>query len=528
MKIDARLTFEKIRFDQETNAHLVLSITAPALEGSKRPSLCIVPVIDVSPSMEMPPTKLAYAKKSLLKLIDHLGPNDYCGLVSFSSLAQVVAKPVKMTAEAKEDLKRKVGGLHTSGGTNIADALLTGLSVANNMDLSAEVITRVVLFTDGAANTGVATTPEAILSLVSPNKGIASVSAFGYGTDAQQTLLGDMAKSGNGNYAFVQNPDDALSAFGKELGGLLSTYATNLTLELSALAGHEIEQVVSDVEAEEDLGSLMIKIPDILADEVRNIVVAVKFKEQKNAFPREVNVFDVKLGYDILDPNLHKAHKDLECKAKVQFVKPGEEQTKVDPELDNIVALAQIVRAQVEAEEFAKQGNYAQAGSVLTSVSHSIGTRGLAILSGVAQNLGDKYATFTSYNDSSSYLNSFSRGATRGMSVSSYDSAAAADLTSAGVLLSNASQASVAASFSAPTVPPAVVDLGGVANGSILGGSVTTSAGHLNIAGGSTGGGNSPILSWAGTPIQADPKAVVLKKPEKASKRKIKQKSVRW
>ena len=91
MKIDSRLTFTKVPFDQETEAHLVVDITAPAVSiEDQRPPLCIVPLIDVSPSMEWG-NKIGYAKRSLLKLIDHLSANDYCGLVSFpvAGLAQL-------------------------------------------------------------------------------------------------------------------------------------------------------------------------------------------------------------------------------------------------------------------------------------------------------------------------------------------------------------------------------------------------------------------------------------------------------
>jgi Ca-activated chloride channel family protein len=532
MKIDARLTFDKVRYDQDADAHLVLSLTAPALSvEEKRPPLCIVPVIDVSPSMEGP--KLVYAKRSLIKLIDHLSANDYCGLVKFSHAAEIVAKPVRVTAEAKEDLKRKVGELTVSGSTNIADALLTGLSVANNMDLSVEVITRVILFTDGSANTGVATTPEGILALVAPNKGIASVSAFGYGADAQQNLLSDLAQKGNGNYAFVQNPDDALSAFGKELGGLLSTYATNLVLDLSPLVGHQITEVVSDVTVEDDdLGQVTIKIPDLLADETRNIVLAVKLKEQKNAFPREVNVFDVKVGYDVLDANCRKERKDLEAKAKVQFVKPGEEQTKADPELDKIVALAQIVRGQIEAEEHAKQGNFVQAQGIMRGVSGNISGRGLADLGIIAATVGDRMGSRSVYASSGSYLSSLQRGATRGLGVASYDLSAAKDLQTAGVVMSNASQTSTAESF---TQEDPVGD-GSTVSGADADGTVWANPSNFTLGNPTLGGSanNLPLLVvpslWQQQPQAVpEPKKAAPRTEKPVSRRKVKKsKSARW
>jgi len=520
MKIDASLTFNKVQFNQETEAHLVLNLQAPAVAvEDKRPPLCIIPLLDISGSMAG--EKLAYAKRSLIKLIDHLSANDYCGLVTFTNVAEVVAKPVRCTKEAKEDLKRKVGDLHACTSTNIADALLQGFGIVNSMDLAIEVILRVILFTDGAANEGPAKTPKDILALVKPNIGRASVSAFGYGFDAQQDFLLNLAKSGNGNYSFVQNPDDALSVFGKELGGLLSTYATGLVLEIAPLAGHQITQVVSDVDVDEDdLGQVSIRIPDILSEETRNLVLAIKLQSQKSALPRAVNVFDVKFGYDILDANLRKERKILEAKVKVQFVKEGEQDTVPDAALDRIVGLAQIVRAQIEAEEQAKQGNFAQAAGLMQSVSAHIGARGLVDLGAVANNIGACMGSSAAYVSNASYLTSMSRGATRGMG-GTYSVAANRDLKTAGVILSNEAQSNIAASFEAEdgdtevvvpfSPPPTTFDLPNV----VVPASITISS----------------VVDFNGSPLylEAAPSVGdIASLPGKFSKKKVSQKSKRW
>jgi len=446
MKIDANLTFNKVQFDQETEAHLVLSLTAPAVSiKDKRPPLCITPLVDISGSMEG--EKLVYAKRSLIKLLDHLSANDYCGLIAFSNDVQVVSKPVKCTVEAKEDLKRKVGDLRTAGSTNIADALLSGFELVSKMDLPVEAIIRVILFTDGAANVGPAIEPKDIVALVGPNIGNASVSAFGYGSDARQDFLLDLAKTGKGNYAFIQNPDDALSTFGKELEGLLSTYATNLVLDVTPLAGHRISQVVSDVTAEEDdLGQVTIRIPDVLSEETRNLVLAVKLQSQKNAFPRAVNVFDVKMGYDMLDANFHKEHQTIEAKVKVQFVKAEERDTAPNPDLDRIVGLAQIVRAQIEAEEQAKKGDFVAAAGVMSSIANNVKTRGLVDLGVMACGMGQRMASQSLYASNASYFASVQQGVTRSVG-GTYSADATHDLKTVGMSLSNAAQDSLMDSF---------------------------------------------------------------------------------
>lgn len=446
MQITSNFTHPKVQFDQETETHLVVEVTAPALEQSeKRSRLCIMPLVDVSGSMSG--LKLEYAKKSLIKLIDHLSPEDYCGLLSFTDTVTVLSEPKLCTSDFKTSLKRLVEGLEALYGTNIADALLEGYKVVNRMDLNASVISRVILFTDGAANVGSVTSSKDLLKLSQANQGIASASAFGYGSDVEQEFLLSLAKQSQGNYAFVQNPDDALAAFGKELGGLLSTYASNLTIEVSPKGGHAITKVVSDVDAEEgDLGEVTIKIPDILAEETRHIVLAVKTSGQKKAGPRAVNVVDVKLGYDVLDSNLKRKREAGSCTGKIQFVKEGDQTTAISEDLSKIVGLAEIVRAQLEAEELAEAGNYSAAASRMSSVSTSLRRRGLAALGNTADNIGCSVNSAGAYRGSSSYRASFSRGVTRGVG-GTYDAAASRELASYGVSLSTSTQDQVSHLF---------------------------------------------------------------------------------
>lgn len=515
MKVEAALTLEKIRHDQDTDAHLVLTLTAPAIEAqTKRPRLCVIPLIDVSPSMyENNGEKIAYAKRSVDKLIDHLAPTDYCGLVQFSMEAQVVQRPMKVTADNKAILKRAVADLRQGNATNIADALLKGLELGNKLDLPGDVIVRVVLFTDGVANRGPATDLAGLVKLLEANLGSCTASAFGYGADADQNLLGELAKKGSGNYAFVQNPDDALTAFGKELGGLLSTYATNLLLNIAAVGEHEITEIVSDVDSEEEkIGQgVRIKIPDILAEEVRHIVLGVKLKAQKgNGGPRPVNVFSVKAGWDILDANSKKERKGDEAKAKVQFVKEGEESKEPNADLAKVISLAQVVRAQLEAEEMAKKGNFSGAVQRMKVAARDLQHNGHAQAAYLADQVSSRLGSAQAYHDNGGYLRSVTTGGTRSMGGASYDASASADLQGFGLSMSNSMQTSTSNAFSAGAQvvqpPPGgqVWDLGGAAplGGAPLGGTVVGAGGLGPLASGASFTGHA-ILN--GVPLVQDP-----------------------
>lgn len=452
MKIEARSTFAKIRFDQEKDAHLVLTLTAPTLDNATpRPSICIIPCVDISGSMRG--SKLEFAKRSLIKLIDHLRPTDYCGVVAFESSVYTVASPERLENGAKDKIKNAVSKLHTMGGTNFSGGLLRALELIKDMDLPESTLLRVIMFTDGQANEGCATKTPELVKLLNANRGRITVSAFGYGDDADQTLLTEFSTSGKGNYAYIKEPDAALSAFGTELGGLLSTYATDLMVEVEPLNGHMISEVVSDVDADEEVtGEVTLKIPDILAEEARHLVLAAKFSAQKQAFPREVNVFNVKCSYAIINSEGQKERKTEETKVKIQFVKNGEEQTKPDSSLDTIVGMAQLVRAQVKADEAARSGNFAKAEAVMNDISDDFESRGLGGHVRLARGVQKRMASQNAYNAGQGYLRSMAMGGSRGMGVANYDKEAVADIQGLGFATSNSVQANYAASFSG-TVP---------------------------------------------------------------------------
>lgn len=490
MKVSARLTYDKVRFEQDTDAHLVISLTAPEINTDQvRPKLALILCIDISGSMEG--KKLEYAKQSAYKMIEHLKPDDILGVVAFGSNVDVVIKPTRIRT-GKDAMRKAVAALEVKGMTNFSGGMIKSLELLKDLDIGANYIHRLVMLTDGAANVGPAKTPADILKLLQANMEHVTCSAFGYGTaengEFDPSFLNDFAREGKGNFAHVENPDAALKAFGTELGGLVSTYATDLMIELKPLNGHSIEKVVTDIDVdEENTGEVYVKIPDLLAEETRHIVVAVKLKAQKGHGPRPVNVFDVRATYQTFDAQGKKDSHEEKTRAKVQFVKDGEPTAKKD--LDTIVGLAQLVRAQLEAEEQAKKGNYAAAASVMTLQSAAFNSRGLGHLAAASSNLSARMGSADSYQHNNGYLSSFGRGATRGLGVASYAGGADADLASLGVQMSNSHTTATSNAFAggvmvAPSPAAAPVPAPTVNPVDILGGGGFTMDPSSTILGG--------------------------------------------
>jgi Ca-activated chloride channel family protein len=510
MKLDARFTFEQVRHDQTTPAHLVVSLTAPKLDWEqKRSPLCIIPVIDISGSMEG--DKLEYAKQSVLKLLEHLKPGDYCGLVAFSTAVYQVQPPVEMAQESKARLQAKIGALHALDCTNFSDGMLQGLEWANKADLPAEMLVRVIMFTDGLANQGV-NDPNGLVQLLQQNRKRATLSAFGYGADADQDLLARLAREGQGNYAFVQNPEDALTAFAKELGGLLSTYAQSIVIEVAPHGEHEITEVLSDVDSQADGKKVKITLTDILSEETRNLVLAVKLAQQPQALPRAMSAVDVVIDYDVLDQGV-KSHRREELKAKVRFVKPGEEQAKPDPDLDKIVGLAQLVQAQIAAEAQAQVGNFAGAQAVMTSYCADVNARGLHQFVAPGAHIGQKFISHDVYVANQGYIKSARAMCTRGTSLASSDACAVQEIgEDLGLPMENSVQSFMVGSFTARPDPNVVVPS---TSGGVIAGSAGGTAGPADPAGGAP----VIIVSPPVLPVPSTPA------PEKSV---TKSKSKRW
>lgn len=466
MEIQARFTHDLINFDQDTTTHLVVSLQAPALDWvEKRPRICVLPVIDLSGSMRG--DKLRYAKQSALKLVEHLQPGDVAGLATFDDHARMVVEPKEVTAQHKDALRQAVERLDIGGGTNFADGLIMAVKSIQKLDLAPSYLHRVIMFTDGQPTVGICDL-KAILRMLRDNRSRATVSAFGYGevgggawNGCDQEFLGELAQLGEGNYAYVKDPDNALAAFGKELGGLLSTYATGLHVEVEPTGGHQVKKVVTDVPHEEDVtGKVDIPIPSILSEETRHLVFEMQLGKQKNAFPRSSTVVNVRLSYTVLTPEGSKEASKVEVKAKVRFVKGEEAQKEPHKDVDQIVALHQTIRAQLEAEKEAAKGNFQVAADHMRVVTHQVMRRGHNGVAEAANYMVQAMSNAHEYANNAGYLRSFAMGGTRAYGVSHMDAQASHTLASCNVAFSNSAMDHMSEQFTtggspilAPDVP---------------------------------------------------------------------------
>lgn len=407
MEIRTKLSKEQYSFNKDSETHLLIELTAPKVKVENRPPICVVPVLDVSGSMAGP--KIDYLRKACRKLIDHLAPGDFAGVVAFDSAIYEVAPVREITQEQKEIIKKKISDLNAGSATNLSGGLMKALEWVNSMDLPVETILRVIIFTDGQANVGL--NGKDLLNMAIEKKQRVSVSTFGFGTDCCQDFLADMSTRCDGNYAFIDSADAALSAFGRELGGLMSTYAQDIKVSITPDKNNSIVEILNDEDVDEKDGAATIKLRDILGEEKKWLVLKVKLSEVDKPLPRKVNAFTV----DVKFTDRNGAEKVLDSSpVKVKFCKSDEEPKEEDAEVvkhrDRLLA----ARAQDQADAYVKAGNYKAAYSVMNLCCDNLSDNSIK---GAMESLVSNYVDARTYN-STSGINSTAKKAFMGRRVS--------------------------------------------------------------------------------------------------------------
>lgn len=195
-------------------------------------------VIDCSGSMEG--DRIANVKRSLLTAIKKLRKSDRVSIVTFSDEAEVIY--ASHLVDDLKSLELAIEGVHTTGSTNLCAGLMLGYDQVR-LHFDDRHNNRVIVLTDGIANAGVTDSEEIVRkSKTFHNNGI-TLSTIGLGENFNETLLRQLARSGNGLIHFVADDKDIKKVFVEELDGLLSGVARDVSLTIDLPKGLEIDHI---------------------------------------------------------------------------------------------------------------------------------------------------------------------------------------------------------------------------------------------------------------------------------------------
>jgi Ca-activated chloride channel family protein len=191
------------------DGYFLLTLTPP-VQSTQVIGKDIVLVADTSGSMQG--DKIVQTKKALKYIVEALTPADKFSIVQFSTdVDSFKSQVVPATPENKKAAVTFIDDLEARGGTNISDALHTGLTMLNQVS---DRPAYVVLMTDGEPTVG-ETNINSLLKSIAPKRDT-RIFDFGVGYDVNTKLLNRLAEDHHGTAQYVEpseNLETALSGF---------------------------------------------------------------------------------------------------------------------------------------------------------------------------------------------------------------------------------------------------------------------------------------------------------------------------
>ncbi|MCP1386004.1 vWA domain-containing protein [Runella salmonicolor] len=206
-----------------------IGLQAKTIPTDHLPASNLVFLVDVSGSMNWV-NKLPLVKEAFKLLVDQLRPNDRVAIVVYAGAAGVVLPSTagNQTATIKDALDKLSAGGSTAGGEGIKLAYKIAqdnfIKGGNN---------RVILASDGDFNVGVSSEGELQQMVEEKRKSGVYLSVLGFGMgNYKDNKMETLADKGNGNYAYIDNLQEAQKVFVHEFGGTLFTVAKDVKLQL--------------------------------------------------------------------------------------------------------------------------------------------------------------------------------------------------------------------------------------------------------------------------------------------------------
>lgn len=211
------------------NKILKIGLQGKNIPTNNLPASNLVFLIDVSGSMS-DMNKLPLLKQSLKILVNELRAKDKVAIVVYAGAAGVVLKPTsgdekKTIIDALEKLE---AGGSTAGGEGIE---LAYKIAAENFIKNGN--NRVILATDGDFNVGSSSNSDMEKLIEEKRKTGVFLTCLGYGMgnykDSKMEILAD---KGNGNYAYIDNIQEANRFLGKEFKGSMFAIAKDVKIQI--------------------------------------------------------------------------------------------------------------------------------------------------------------------------------------------------------------------------------------------------------------------------------------------------------
>ncbi|MFC4477199.1 vWA domain-containing protein [Flavobacterium chungangensis] len=211
------------------NKILKIGLQGKNIPTEDLPASNLVFLIDVSGSME-DMNKLPLLKQSLKILVNELRAKDKVAIVVYAGAAGMVLPPT--SGDEKKTIINALDNLQAGGSTAGGAGIELAYKIATENFIKSGN-NRVILATDGDFNVGSSSNSDMEKLIEEKRKTGVFLTCLGYGMgnykDSKMEILAD---KGNGNYAYIDNIQEANRFLGKEFKGSMFAIAKDVKIQI--------------------------------------------------------------------------------------------------------------------------------------------------------------------------------------------------------------------------------------------------------------------------------------------------------
>jgi Ca-activated chloride channel family protein len=206
-----------------------VGLQAKRIDPSQLPPSNLVFLIDVSGSMT-PPNKLPLVKDAFRLLVRQLREEDHVAIVVYAGAAGLVLPPT--SGDRKHEILSALDRLQAGGSTAGGAGIRLAYAVARQNHIP-RGNNRVILATDGDFNIGASSDADMERLIEEQRKQGTFLSVLGFGTgNLKDSKMETLADKGNGNYAYIDDIQEAKKVFVDEMAGTLLTLAKDVKIQV--------------------------------------------------------------------------------------------------------------------------------------------------------------------------------------------------------------------------------------------------------------------------------------------------------
>jgi Ca-activated chloride channel family protein len=343
--------------DRATTLDVLVRILPPVLVAEvKRPPLNLGLVIDRSGSMGG--AKISFARKAARFAVEQLLPTDRVSITVFDDKVQTLV--ASTLAAQKSPIQAAIDTIQPGGSTALHEGWRQGgMQVSEHKQ--ADTLNRLIILSDGQANVG-ETNPDTIATDVHKlAKFGVTTSTMGVGDDYNEDLMEAMAKSGDGNYYYIESPDQLQAFFQTELQGLMATLGARVSLGFQEQNEVRVEDVLNDFDKTD---TQRYKLPNLVAGCPVEVVVRLKVP----ALAKECDLIVLRLAWN--DPTKPE-RQVLTATLRLPAVSHAQlDEFPAHPEVQRHVAVLMASRARQEVVRHIDRNDMAAARSSLQAMGN--------------------------------------------------------------------------------------------------------------------------------------------------------------